>query len=132
MDEIYSQFGEDLKNSIEDLANEGKVTTKNILKNAARHEFLPTDYVNDSRINEVKDGLIRLMLDNEANIDNGRVVPVKDAMEKIYRRLFRVSEHMVRRRCYPLHSLIRSLRRMISMLCLVHRQMTDGMKLCRR
>ena len=88
LDEIYSQFGEDLKNSIEDLANEGKVTTKNILKNAARHEFLPTDYVNDSRINEVKDGLIRLMLDNEANIDNGRVVPVKDAMEKIYRRLF--------------------------------------------
>ena len=85
---IYSQFGEDLKNSIENLANEGKVTTKNILKNAARHEFLPTDYVNDSRINEVKDGLIRLMLDNESNIDNGRVVPVKDAMEKIYRRLF--------------------------------------------
>jgi len=28
------------------------------------------------------------MLDNESNIDNGRVVPVKDAMEKIYRRLF--------------------------------------------
>ena len=28
------------------------------------------------------------MLDNESNIDSGRVVPVKDEMEKIYRELF--------------------------------------------
>jgi hypothetical protein len=28
------------------------------------------------------------MLNNEANIDNGRVVPVKDEMEKIYREMF--------------------------------------------
>lgn len=28
------------------------------------------------------------MLDNEANIDNGRVIPVKDEMEKIYREFF--------------------------------------------
>lgn len=88
LDETYSQFGEDLKNSIEDLAAAGKATTNNILKNAARHEFLPQDYINDSRIDEVKDGLIHLMLDNESNIDNGRVIPVKDEMEKIYRRLF--------------------------------------------
>ncbi len=88
LDEIYSQFGEDLKNSIEDLAAEGRETTGSILKNAARHEFLPSDYVNKTRIKEVKDGLIKLMLDNEANIDNGRAVPVRVEMEKIYRELF--------------------------------------------
>ena len=33
-------------------------------------------------------GIIKLMLDNESNIDSGRVVPVKDEMEKIYRELF--------------------------------------------
>lgn len=88
LDEIYSQFGEDLKNSIEDLASSGKETTGSILKSAARHEFLPSDYINKNRVNEVKDGIIKLMLDNEANIDNGRAVPVKDEMEKLYRELF--------------------------------------------
>lgn len=88
LDEIYSQFGEDLKNSIEDMAATGKETTSSILKNAARHEFLPSDYINKTRIDEVKEGLIKLMLENESNIDNGRAVPVKDEMEKIYRELF--------------------------------------------
>jgi hypothetical protein len=88
LDEIYSQFGEDLKNSIEDLANSGKNTVSSILKEATYHEFLPSDYITDRRIDEVKNGLIKLMLDNESNIDNGRVVPVKDEMEKIYRELF--------------------------------------------
>lgn len=88
LDEIYSQFGEDLKNSIEDLAKQGNVTVANVLKSAKHHEFLPSDYITENRINEVKNGLIRLMLDNESNIDNGRVVPVKDEMEKIYRELF--------------------------------------------
>ena len=32
LDEIYSQFGEDLKNSIEDLANNGDKAVGNILK----------------------------------------------------------------------------------------------------
>lgn len=55
---------------------------------AKRHEFLPTDYVTSRRIKEMETGIIKLMLDNESNIDGGRVVPVKDEMEKIYRELF--------------------------------------------
>lgn len=88
LDEIYSQFGEDLKSSIEDLSLQGSQTVVNILKKAKRHEFLPTDYVTSRRIEEMRSGIIKLMLDNEANIDNGRVVPVKDEMEKLYRELF--------------------------------------------
>ncbi len=88
LDDIYSQFGEDLKNSIEDMSNDGKSTVTNILKRAKHHEFFPSDYITEKRINEVKNGIIKLMLDNESNIDNGRIVPVKDEMEKIYRELF--------------------------------------------
>lgn len=88
LDEIYSQFGDDLKNSIEDLSLQGSQTALGILKKAKRHEFLPSDYVTDKRINEMQNGIIRLMLDNESNIDGGRVVPVKDEMEKLYRELF--------------------------------------------
>ena len=88
LDEIYSQFGEDLKNSIDDLSLAGSQTVVNILKKAKRHEFLPTDYVTQKRINEMSSGIIKLMLDNEANIDSGRVIPVKDEMEKIYREFF--------------------------------------------
>ena len=88
LDEIYSQFGEDLKSSIEDLSLQGSQTVINILKKAKRHEFLPTDYVTSRRIEEMRSGIIKFMLDNEANIDNGRVVPVKDEMEKLYRELF--------------------------------------------
>lgn len=88
LDEIYSQFGEDLKSSIEDLSLQGSQTVVNILKKAKRHEFLPTDYVTSRRIEEMRSGIIKFMLDNEANIDNGRVVPVKDEMEKLYRELF--------------------------------------------
>jgi hypothetical protein len=88
LDDIYSQFGDDLKNSIEDLSFRGSQSVVNILKKAKRHEFLPSDYITDRRVNEVKQGIIKLMLDNESNIDGGRVVPVKDEMEKIYRELF--------------------------------------------
>lgn len=88
LDETFSQFGEDLKISIEDLAKQGEQTVKNILKSASHHEFLPYDYITENRINEVKNGLIRMMLENENNIDNGRVIPVKDEMEKIYREFF--------------------------------------------
>lgn len=88
LDEIYSQFGEDLKSSIEDLSIQGSQTVINILKKAKRHEFLPTDYVTSRRIEEMRSGIIKFMLDNESNIDNGRVVPVKDEMEKLYRELF--------------------------------------------
>lgn len=88
LDEIYSQFGEDLKSSIEDLSIQGSQTVVNILKKAKRHEFLPTDYVTSRRIEKMRSGIIKFMLDNESNIDNGRVVPVKDEMEKLYRELF--------------------------------------------
>lgn len=88
LDEIYSQFGENLKSSIEDLSIQGSQTVVNILKKAKRHEFLPTDYVTSRRIEEMRSGIIKFMLDNESNIDNGRVVPVKDEMEKLYRELF--------------------------------------------
>ena len=88
LDEIYSQFGEDLKSSIENLSIQGSQTVVNILKKAKRHEFLPTDYVTSRRIEEMRSGIIKFMLDNESNIDNGRVVPVKDEMEKLYRELF--------------------------------------------
>lgn len=88
LDDIYSQFGEDLKNSIEDMANAGKSTVTNVLKSAKYHEFFPIDYITENRINDVKNGIIKLMLDNETNIDNGRVVPIKDEMERIYRDLF--------------------------------------------
>lgn len=88
LDEIYSQFGEDLKSSIEDLSIQGSQTVVNILKKAKRHEFLPMDYVTSRRIEEMRSGIIKFMLDNESNIDNGRVVPVKDEMEKLYRELF--------------------------------------------
>lgn len=88
LDEVYSQFGEDLKNSVGDLAAEGRVTVSNALKDAPYHEFLPEDFVNEKRVNLFKEGLINLMLSNEINIDNGRVVPVKDEMEKIYREMF--------------------------------------------
>lgn len=83
--DIYSQFDEDLKNAVEDLAIRGKGVTTYLMKNAKQQEFFPADYVTESRIEEFKKGIIKLMVDNEANIDNGRVVPVKQEMEKIYK-----------------------------------------------
>ena len=83
--DIYSQFDEDLKNAVEDLANIGKNVTGYLLRGANQKEFLPSDFVTESRINEFRDGLIQLMVNNEANIDNGRVVAVKTEMEKIYK-----------------------------------------------
>lgn len=83
--DIYSQFDEDLKNAVEDLALRGKNITTYLMKTANQQEFFPSDYVTESRIEEFKKGIIRLMVENEANIDNGRVVPVKQEMEKIYK-----------------------------------------------
>lgn len=83
--DIYSQFDEDLKNAVEDLAIRGKGVTTYLMKTAKQQEFFPADYVTESRIEEFKKGIIKLMVDNEANIDNGRVVPVKQEMEKIYK-----------------------------------------------
>lgn len=86
-DDIYSQFGDDLNKAVEDLGNAGTARIKNILKNKKHHNFLPADYITDTKIKELKDGIVKLMVNNEANIENGRVVTVKQDMEKLYRDL---------------------------------------------
>lgn len=86
-DELYAQFDEDLKNAIEDLAKEGKRITGFLLKDAKHHTFLPADYITEDRINAFYKGLVRLLVDNESNIDNGRLVTVKQDMERIYNNL---------------------------------------------
>ncbi len=85
--DIYAQFGEDLKNAVEDLNTAGSGRVKQILRNSLHHRFLPSDYVTEGRIDELKDGMIKLMVDNETNIDNGRIVMVKPEMEKLYNNL---------------------------------------------
>lgn len=88
LNDIYGQFGEDLKNAIEDLSKRGTKVINYTLKGAARHEFLPSDYVTDARIDELRKGIIELMVEHEADIDNSRPVPVKDTMERIYKNIF--------------------------------------------
>lgn len=85
INDIYSQFDEDLKNAVEDLAADGKRVASYLMKEAIQAEFMPADYVTESRIDDFRQGLIKLMVSNEANIDNGRVVSVKQEMEKIYK-----------------------------------------------
>lgn len=87
LEELYAQFNEDLKNAIEDLALNGKRVAGYLLKDARQQKFLPSDYITEERIEEFKAGLIRLMVNNESNIDNSRLVQVKPEMEKIYRNL---------------------------------------------
>ena len=88
LNDIYGQFGEDLKNAVEDLSKRGSKVINYTLKGAARHEFLPSDYVTDTRIDELRRGIIELMVEHEADIDNSRPVPVKDVMERIYKNIF--------------------------------------------
>lgn len=88
LDDVYAQFGEDLKNAVEDLANNGNKVIGYILKDANHHEFLPADYITEARVIEFKDALVRLLVENETDIDNGRSVPVKSEMERIYKNLF--------------------------------------------
>ncbi|MBQ8318310.1 MAG: hypothetical protein IJX85_08235 [Lachnospiraceae bacterium] len=83
--DIYSQFDEDLKNAVEDLAIRGKRTIDYLLKEAKHKEFLPADFVTEAKINEVKKGIVNIMVSNEANIDNGRPIVVKSELEKVYK-----------------------------------------------
>lgn len=85
LNDIFSQFDEDLKNAVEDLAFRGKRTIDYLLKEAKHKEFLPSDYVTEARINEVKKGIIDVYTRNEVNIDNGRPLVVKDVLEKVYK-----------------------------------------------
>ncbi len=84
--DIYSQFDEDLRIAVEDLALNGRKVTSYLMKGATQSEFLPSDYVTNARIDEMRQSIIKLMVDNEANIDNGRVVSVKPQMEDMYKR----------------------------------------------
>lgn len=85
--DIYERFDQDLYISVEDLANNGQRVVGYLLKDARRHEFLPADYVTEGRIEDVRKGIINLMVNHEADIDNGRIVPVRQEMEKIYQNL---------------------------------------------
>lgn len=87
LDELYAQFSEDLKNAIEDLSINGKRVAGYLLKEARQQKFLPSDYITEERIEEFKAGLIRLMVNNESNIDNSRLVQIKPEMERIYKNL---------------------------------------------
>ncbi|MBQ7707005.1 MAG: hypothetical protein IJT72_04405 [Lachnospiraceae bacterium] len=88
LNDIYAQFGDDLTVAVEELSKRGKKVIGYTLKGAARHEFLPSDYVTEARIDELRKGIIELMVEHEADIDNSRPVPVKDTMERIYRNIF--------------------------------------------
>ncbi len=85
--DIYSRFDQDLWNSVEDLAVSGQNVISYMMKNANRGEYLPSDYVTEDKIEDLRKGLIQLMVGHEADIDNGRVVPIRQEMEKIYRNL---------------------------------------------
>ena len=85
--DTFSRFDQDLWNSVEDLALNGKNVISYMMKNAVRHEYLPSDYVTEEKIEDMRKGLINLMMNHEADIDNGRVVPVRQEMEKLYRNL---------------------------------------------
>ena len=85
--DIYTQFDIDLKNAMADLATDGKRVTGYALKGAKQSKYLPTDYMTEDRINQMREGIINLMVSHENDIDAGRVVPVKQEMEKIYRNL---------------------------------------------
>ena len=88
LDEIYAQFMTDFDASLLELANNAKRVIGYTMTDAKRCEFLPSDYITEDRIEEFKKGIIRILVDNEANIDNGREVCIKPEMEKIYKNLF--------------------------------------------
>ena len=85
--DTFSRFDQDLRNSVEDLAVNGNNVISYMMKNANRHEYLPSDYVTEEKIEDMRKGIINLMINYETDIDNGRVVPVRQEMEKLYRNL---------------------------------------------
>ena len=68
---------------MEDLAANGKRITGFLLKDAKQQEYLPSDYITQDRVDELYKGIVKLLADNESNIDNGRIVPVKQEMERV-------------------------------------------------
>ncbi len=86
--DIFSQFDTDLNNAVNDLASDGNRVVGYLLKDAKRHDFLPSDYVTEERIEDMRRGIVSLMVDHEADIDNSRVVPIRQEMEKLYKSMF--------------------------------------------
>ena len=85
LSDTFSQFSQDLVNAVEDLAIQGRRIVDFTLTDAKRHEFLPTDYVTEDRIEQFRTGLINMMVNHEADINSDKVVPVADEMEHVYR-----------------------------------------------
>lgn len=85
LSDTFSQFSQDLVNAVEDLAIEGRRVVDFTLTDAKRHEFLPSDYVTEERIEQFRTGLVKMMASHEADINGDRVVPVSQDMEHIYK-----------------------------------------------
>ena len=85
LSDAFSQFNQDLVNAVEDLAIQGRRVVDFTLTDAKRHEFLPTDYVTEERIEQFRTGLINMMINHEADISGDKVVPVSAEMEHIYK-----------------------------------------------
>jgi hypothetical protein len=85
LSDTYEQFGQDLKAAVDDLASQGRKIVNFTLTDAKRHEFLPTDYVTEERIDQFRNGLITMMVNHESDINSDRVVPIAVEMEHIYR-----------------------------------------------
>ena len=86
--DIYDPFCTELYDSIDDLAASGKRTLGYMMKEARQSELFPIDYVTDERIEDMRKGLVRLLVENEANIENDRSVSIKEEMERMYKNLF--------------------------------------------
>ncbi len=86
--DIYSPFCAELYDSIDDLATSGKRTLGYMMREARQSELLPSDYVTDERVEDMRRSLVKLFVENEANIENDRSVSVKEEMERIYKNLF--------------------------------------------
>lgn len=85
LDETYTSFGEDLEDAISELAKTGDKVSGYLLKGNKRHEFLASDYISEEKTEEIRQGLVNLLVEHEADIDNGRPVPVKQHIERIYK-----------------------------------------------
>ena len=87
LSDTFSQFNIDLVNAVEDLAVRGRQVLDYSLTDAKRHEFLPSDYVTEERIEQFRTGLVKMMVSHEADINGDRLVPVAVDMEHIYKNL---------------------------------------------
>ncbi len=86
--DIFGPFCSELYVSIDDLASNAKRTLGYMMKEARQSELLPVDYVTPERIEDMRRCLVKLFVENEANIENDRSVSVKEEMERIYKNLF--------------------------------------------